>query len=368
MSQPAYSSETPPGAANPKRIAAVAAAASKGGATRKPSTKANSSAAATLLKQPVQVLTDPRLPGFECTLELVTPELAEFYLGKLPTAQSAIKQRSQSAGLIDRYAGDMASEQWLFIADVIRFNTLGELVDGQHRLRSIIQSGTSEFQLVARGLEPEAYAVFDTGRARSFIDALRSIGVANVSMVAGTTRRVFHWRRGNYGVANVARVPNPQFLGVPASPGKLMETFHDLRQEIQHAGRRANSLKSQFATKTAPPAVVAFLYLLFSRLDLDRCEAFFHELQVGPAQVGPEYPMAVLRDRLMREVKVGEQASPDWVWIHFFITTWNKWYQAKSMGPLKTPPRSTIQWIAKPIDPNAATRPEGWEPLGGVTG
>jgi len=361
MSQPAYSSETP--RANPKRIAAVAAASTKGGAAR----KVTNSAAPTLLRQPVQVLTDPRLPGFECTLELITPETAEFYLSKLPNSQSRIQQRMLSTKSVDRYSEDMASEQWLFIADVIRFNTIGELVDGQHRLRSIIQAGTSEFQLVARGLEPEAFAVFDTGRARSFTDALRSLGVSNVSMAAGTTRRVFHWRRGNYGVANVARVPNPQFLGVPASPGKLLETFHEMRQEIQQAGRRGGALKAQFATKTAAPAVVAFIYLLFSRLDLDRCEAFFHELQIGPAQVGPEYPIAVLRDRLMRQVKVGEQASPDWVWIHFFITTWNKWYEAKSMGPLKTPPRSTIQWIAKPIDPNAATRPEGWEPLGGVS-
>jgi hypothetical protein len=361
MSQPTYSSETP--RANPKRIAAVAAASTKGGAAR----KVTNSAASTLLRQPVQVLTDPRLPGFECTLELITPETAEFYLSKLPNSQSRIQQRSLSTKSVDRYSEDMASEQWLFIADVIRFNTIGELVDGQHRLRSIIQAGTSEFQLVARGLEPEAFAVFDTGRARSFTDALRSLGVSNVSMAAGTTRRVFHWRRGNYGVANVARVPNPQFLGVPASPGKLLETFHEMRQEIQQAGRRGGALKAQFATKTAAPAVVAFIYLLFSRLDLDRCEAFFHELQIGPAQVGPEYPIAVLRDRLMRQVKAGEQASPDWVWIHFFITTWNKWYEAKSMGPLKTPPRSTIQWIAKPVDPNAATRPEGWEPLGGVS-
>lgn len=363
MSQPAYSSETSRVNPNPKRIAAVAAAATKGGGAR----KATNSATSTLLRQPAQVLSDPRLPGIEITLELITPETAEFYLSKLPNSQSAIQQRSLSTKSVDRYSEDMASEQWLFIADVIRFNTIGELVDGQHRLRSIIQAGTSEFQLVARGLEPESFAVFDTGRARSFTDALRSLGVSNVSMAAGTTRRVFHWRRGNYGVANVARVPNPQFLGVPASPGKLLETFHEMRQEIQQAGRRGGALKAQFATKTAAPAVVAFIYLLFSRLDLDRCEAFFHELQVGPAQVGPEYPIAVLRDRLMRQVKAGEQASPDWVWIHFFITTWNKWYEAKSMGPLKTPPRSTIQYVAKPIDPNAATRPEGWEPLGGVT-
>lgn len=365
MSQPAYSSQTPTeDTVTPKRIAAVAAATAKGRTGRRTT---NATAAATLLREPVQVLSDPRLPGFECTLELITPELAEHYLSKLPNSQSKIQQRSESPRLTDRYAGDMAAEQWLFIADVVRFNTLGELVDGQHRLRAITRAGASEFQLVARGLEPESFIVFDTGRARSFADHLRSMGISNVALVSSVTRRVFHWQRGNYSIPNVARVPNPQFLGVPASPGMLLQTFQPMRQEIQQAGRRGASLKTLAATKTASPSALAFIYLLFSRLDIERCEAFFHELQVGPAQTGPEYPIAVLRDRLMTQIRPGQQAAPDWVWIHFLITTWNKWYEAKSMGPLKTPPKAAFNYVAKPIDPNATTRPENWEPLGGVT-
>jgi hypothetical protein len=317
-------------------------------------------------KQVVSVLTDDRLPGVEIQLELITPELAEHYLSKRPTGASDIKQRNISDKLVDRYADDMLNENWPFTGDPVRFNTLGELVDGQHRLRAMAQAGLTEMVIVIRGLTPDTFSVFDTGRPRSFTDLLASKGVSNVSMVAGVTRRVFYWRRGNYGVANIGRVPNPPFLGMPASPSMLLETFNAFKPEIQAASRRGAGLRAQFAPKTAAPAVIAFAYLVFSRLDLDRCEGFFHELQFGPAQVGPEYPIFVLRERLKRHLSPAESAAPDWVWLHFFFDTWNKWYQGKSMGSLRTPPKANYTHVARPIDPHAAERPEGWEPLGGL--
>lgn len=364
MSQPLYTSESEK-ITSAQRIAAVAAA--------KGPKRANPTAAKTTALVPDSITTltstliDPRLPGVEITLELITPELAEHYLSKRPNSQSEIKQRNVSDKTVDRYAEDMANEQWPFTGDPVRFNTLGELIDGQHRLLAVAQSGSSEMMIVIRGLTPDTFAVFDTGRARSFTDVLASMGISNVAMNAGVTRRVFYWRRGNYGVANVARVPNPGFLGVSASPSLLLETFQESRVEIQAASRRGNSLKAQFAPRTAAPAVIAFVYLVLSRLDLERCEGFFHELQFGPAQAGPEYPIFVLRDRLKKHLSPADSASPDWVWLHFFFNTWNKWYKAESMGALKTPSKATFNYVAKPIDPHAAERPEGWEPLGGVT-
>lgn len=359
MSRPLHTSESGTSA---QRIAAVAAAKGATGSAR-PSARSSLAAA----PAPGSQLVDPRLPGIEITLELITPELAEHFLAKRPTATSDIKQRNISDKLVDRYAEDMAAEQWPFTGDPVRFNTLGELVDGQHRLKAVVQSGSSELMIVVRGLEPATFTVFDTGRARAFTDVLTSMGVNNVSMNAGVTRRVFHWRRGNYGVPNVGRVPNPPFLGVPASPSMLLETFDTFKPEIQHASRRGSGLKAQFAPKTAAPAVVAFVYLVLSRLDLDRCESFFHELQVGPAQAGPEYPIFVLRERLKRYVAQADSASPDWVWMHFFFRTWNAWFEGKSMGSLKTPSKALYSFLARPVDPHAAERPEGWEPLGGVT-
>jgi hypothetical protein len=319
------------------------------------------------VQQPTPVLTDDRIPGVTIALEWITPELAEHYLSKRPTATSEVKQRNISDTLVDRYAEDMRHEQWPFTGDPVRFSSLGELFDGQHRLKSVTQSGTAEMMIVIRGLLPDTFAVFDTGRARSFVDVLTSMGITNVAMAAGVTRRVFYWMRGNYGVANIGRVPNPPFLGVSASPSMLLETFKTFKTEIQAAGRRGGAFKAQFAPKTAAPAVVGFVYMVLSRIDLDRAELFFHELEKGPAQVGPEYPIAVLRKRLNAHLSPAESAAPDWVWIHFFFRTWNEWYAANSMGALRTPPKAAYGHVAKPIDPHAADRPQGWEPLGGVT-
>jgi hypothetical protein len=365
-SQPAYTTETPP--VTPKKIAAVAAARGQKTAARPaelPGRPVSPAAGITV----VQTLTDPRLPGVEITLELITPELAESYLAKRPNSQSKIKQRTESPKTTERYIGDMLAEQWLFTGDPVRFNTLGEMFDGQHRLISIQKSGMPQLTIVIRGLDPETFVVFDTGRARSFPDVLNSMDVANVSIVAGVTRQVAHWRRGNYGVANIGRIPNAPWLGVGTSPTVLLETFTELRLEISAASRRGGTFKAAgFATKTAPPATVALAYLILSRIDLDRCEKFFHELQKGPAQVGPEYPPFVLRERLKKRLPEHARAAPGWVWLHFFFTTWNKWVEGASMGPLKTPNEAKYQYMALPIDPHAADRPDGWEPLGGIAG
>lgn len=376
MSQPVHTTESVAMTAA-ERAAAVAAA--KGGtrkAVPKPPPRKRAAGTATVVEQSLpeamqlqvahHVLKDSRLPGVEVTIEFITPELAELYLSRLPTATADIKQRNLSPKTVDRYAGDMLGEQWPFTGDPVRFNTHGELIDGQHRLKAIVLSGTTQPCIVIRGLDPETFVVFDTGRARSLGDALKSMGVANTTMVAGVTRRMFYWRRGGYGVQFVPRVPNPAFLGTPASPGKLIETFHAYKSEIQGAARRGAAFKQTgFAPKTAAPSVVGFLFILFKKIDPQRCEQFFHELQVGPAQVGPEYPIAALRKRLFQHVSTAEQASPDWVWMHFFIHVWNKWCAGESIGSgsLKTPPHATYGYIAKPFDPYAADRPAGWEPI-----
>lgn len=353
-SQPAYTTETPAPARSRTTVAR-----SNG---RRVATPAAAPANLTL---PI----DDRLPGIQISLELITPELAEHYLAKRPTAQAKIKQRSESNKTADRYTNDMLSLEWPFTGDPIRFNTLGELIDGQHRLIAIHRSGLPQLMLVIRGLEPETFVVFDTGRPRSFTDALKSLGVANVSIVAGVTRRILYWQRGNYGVPNVARIPNAPYLGMSASASMLLDVFNANRVEIQAASRRGNSFKaSGMAVKTAAPAVVGFVFLLLSRIDLERCEKFFHELQFGPSQPGPEYPIFVLRERLRKRVPDYMPASPDWAWIHFFMTTWNRWVAGESMSGLKIPSDTKFSFMAKPVDLYAAERPEGWDPLGGVAG
>lgn len=375
MSQPAYTTET--ALQSRERIAMVAAAKGPRTVTKRPTkTAAKTPTAPTkpavnvgpirpgnyVLTSGMMVLTDERLPGVEVFFELLTPELADFYLSRLPE-----RQRKQSESTIDRYAGDMASDQWLFIGDAVRFNQDCELIDGQHRCRAISESGVPQMTMVVVGLDPEAIVVFDTGRPRTFTGHLQTMRVANASAVATVTKRVLDWRRGNYAVPNVGRIPHAPFIGVPASPSKLFETFESMRDPIQYAAKRGISVKTGFANKTASPSVLSFAYLLLGAYDLERRERFFFELEKGPERNRAEYPIYVLRERMKKQVPVGQSGLPDWVWLHFIFTTWNKWFAGESMGPLRTPPRAAYGHVALPVDPHADTRPEGWDALGGVS-
>src|ERR1019366_7444668 len=48
----------------------------------------------------------------------------------------------------------------------VAFDLAGRLIDGQHRLRAIMKSGTAVMVLVFDGCDPEAFGVIDQGKKR----------------------------------------------------------------------------------------------------------------------------------------------------------------------------------------------------------
>jgi hypothetical protein len=84
----------------------------------------------------LQELSDPRLPGVSVRFEEITPELATKYRALVPERQRALSEESS-----DQYSGDMAGLDWEFDGNTIVFNALGELVNGQHRMKAIEDSG-----------------------------------------------------------------------------------------------------------------------------------------------------------------------------------------------------------------------------------
>lgn len=367
MTRPAYTSESPKPLTAAQRAAAVAAAAAPKPAAKRAKAPQIDTSGLGLGSYPINagitVMKDPRLPGFEFHLELVTPERAQFFLDRLPK-----RQRRQSAKTGDRYSVDMASSQWPFIADSISFNAAGELIDGQHRSRAIIDSNSPQFFLICVGLDPEAIVVFDTGRPRRFSDWLTIEGISNPSAVASLTRRVLDWRRGNYAVPRVGRIPSAPYVDLPASPAQLMETFRSAPDDIQLATRQGLSVARLFPRKTASASVLGFAWLLFGKYDIDLREKFFHELTRGPDRNQAGYPLYTLRNRISREVPAGQQALDDWIWLNFIFQTWNRWLGQDSIQQLRTPVRPSYSNVEIPIDPHAAARPAGWSALGGPYG
>jgi hypothetical protein len=94
------------------------------------------------------------------SLEEITPEEAATLLERVDSRQRRISQR-----VVDCFAKDMEGGQWRLNHQPIATNSSGELIDGQHRLWAVVQSGRTVQMWVARGFEE--YRTVDNGRLRT---------------------------------------------------------------------------------------------------------------------------------------------------------------------------------------------------------
>lgn len=133
------------------------------------------------------VVTHEKLPGIEVYLLDIGPDVARELL-ELNTKG----QRTISKDAVERYAVDMSTLDWLFNGAAILISNSNELLDGQHRLTAIIESGESQVLLIVRGIDPAAMVTIDAGRKRSYADGLRIRGYANHTTVAAIASRVWY--------------------------------------------------------------------------------------------------------------------------------------------------------------------------------
>lgn len=354
MSQPAYTSETP----SAQRLSATerAAAVAASRAPRRPQSAAVPRPGFGGPVKAVPVLEHPDLPGVTIRFELVTPELAEMYLSKVPDWQ-----RNESEGTTDQYVEDMIDEDWWFTGDALKFTDHGELFDGQHRCRAIVASGEKQRLLVVEGLDRRTMRVLDTGYQRKFTNYLSTLKIPQIQPVSNVTGKVLDWRRGNYAHASVARVPGARYINAKKSHQKLIHTFEELRDEIITSVRRGQQIRNQFP-RSAPDTVFAFAYLYLGRLDPYKREEFFTAL-VERTSTDPTFPIRVLEKTLTG--RSGERGIPSYTWLAWIFRTWNEWIadQPLSKDQLRNIKKPRWNLLPIPTDPHEAERPEGWQPL-----
>lgn len=104
-------------------------------------------------------------------VETITPAKAQQYLEKNTSNRPLRKNR------VAKYARAMQSKEWRVTNQGIGFNCDGSLLDGQHRLHAVIQSGVPVRMSVTRGLDRESMFGIDVGGNRSVPDIARVAGV-----------------------------------------------------------------------------------------------------------------------------------------------------------------------------------------------
>ena len=102
---------------------------------------------------------------------LVTPELAQSWLSR-----RAPFQRSISQDAVAQYAADMRKGAWKFVPNlVISLTPDGFILDGQHRLSAVVQSGIPQRFMIHFDGDQSHFSVIDRGRVRNQVQ-LASMG------------------------------------------------------------------------------------------------------------------------------------------------------------------------------------------------
>lgn len=118
-------------------------------------------------------------------VETITPVLAEEYL------RHNKKNRQLRKNLVSYYAKQMKDGQWMLNGEGIIFNEEGILVDGQHRLAAVAESGVNVEMLVVRNADKDSFATIDSGLSRKTSDIFFVKGIPNATTISSIISRYF---------------------------------------------------------------------------------------------------------------------------------------------------------------------------------
>lgn len=235
-----------------------------------------------------------------------------------------VRNRPLSPVTVEKYRRDMVAGQWVYAADPIRFDSMGNLLDGQHRLTALAmcEDLTLPF-LVVRGLPAETQMVMDQGRKRNAGQQLALKGVKNSSAVAAAAKVTIMWEEGllfrDNKAAQVA-VTSPRIEAWVAENYDLIESV--------------GSYYSAIRNNDAPPSVAFAAAIRFAQINPDQAHAFYLALANGGTGMG--HPINTLDKRLQRVRREGLK-MPQRDYLSLFILAWNAYRDGRQMSKFQRP-------------------------------
>ncbi len=104
----------------------------------------------------------------DVSIEVITPQKARILLDKSYEGQRNIRKR-----VVKSYVEQMEDGLWEMSAETIKLSPYGRLLDGQHRLTAVVESGKAQTFLVVKGVKEKSILTIDDGAKRSLADALK---------------------------------------------------------------------------------------------------------------------------------------------------------------------------------------------------
>lgn len=244
-------------------------------------------------------------------LQTITPGLAKKWLETLNTNNRNLRRRK-----VSQYASMMKRGQWMPDGDTYKFDRDGILLDGQHRLAAIVESGhTVKNAVIMKGLPPETFKVLDTGMLRTPGDALGH-GVPSASHKAAAIRLLWI-------VDLTEDDPRSSLVQQAVTRTDIASYYDDYTDDVDYASKTGDRLYNAFKGGSRA-AWIAFIALAM-RANAGHAEEFLEGVFSG-ANLGKNDPRLALRNWLSNARRLPNAGAH----LGILIKSWNNWMNGKT--------------------------------------
>lgn len=189
--------------------------------------------------------------------ELITPDIARHYLtmntSNRPIRPSTVKSLSKA---IER-------GEWIVTHQGIAFSKNGRLLDGQHRLKAIVEANIPVVMAVTNGLDDESFMVVDRHQRRSTADSL------------GLNRRVLE------PIHTIATIARGVTQHTPQQIKSFVDIFYSISEELHSFAPSNLKVFTTAPVRAAAifralqrPLEMEFIFNSYRRISLRQIEDF----------------------------------------------------------------------------------------------
>ncbi|PSV43601.1 hypothetical protein [Photobacterium indicum] len=215
---------------------------------------------------------------------IVTPEMAHNLL------KANKRNRTPSLRYVKSYVRQIKAGEWVINGDTIKIDVDGVIVDGQHRLMAIVESGVPVQYVIVTGLPKKAFSTVDIGNSRKAGQLLNMSSGGEIS-TADATRAVSTAKL----IRNFLDSKNKNDFSFTSKPGEVNVDFEYTESMSGLMDSVAWSKKNK--DYGIPAVLAAFHWLITST-----CEDghyFFNGLAKPAAERSPAFANAA--DYLLRQ-------------------------------------------------------------------
>lgn len=248
----------------------------------------------------------------------VTPDMAWDFLSR-----TTIKNRFITQSTVHKYARQIMAERWCVTGEALKFDDVGNLLDGQHRLWGFIETGLeSAVFLVIKNIPASSQSFIDTPKPRTPANTLEMEGVPDPRIAAATVKMLNEYEHN--------RMPGSSAWRVALDNQGIYQYTLDHPDVLTSVSAVADSKGLKDLGK---PATIAFTHCVTSRLNPTVAADFWRRIAEADYD-GLGDPVQRIRERLIIARRQPHSTVSPTMTAALVFKAWNAAVRGRTIGNL----------------------------------